>query len=69
MGHKVEAAALKVNANNQGYWIRGDVKINSIPANLDYRKPRDTDDAEVRLHGHARRGRARQARLRHGGRC
>ena len=49
MGHKVEAAALKVNANNQGYWIRGDVKINSIPANLDYRKPRDTDDAEVRL--------------------
>ncbi len=49
MGHKVEAAALKVNANNQGYWIRGDVKINSIPANIDYRKPRDTSDAEVRL--------------------
>ncbi|MGE0036129.1 MAG: DUF3971 domain-containing protein [Xanthobacteraceae bacterium] len=49
MGHKVEAATLKVNANNQGYWIRGDVKINGIPANLDYRKPRDTDDAEVRL--------------------
>ena len=49
MGHKVEAAALKVNANNQGYWIRGDVKINGIQGNLDYRKPRDTDDAEVRL--------------------
>ena len=49
MGHKVEAAALKVNANNQGYWIRGDVKINSIPANLDYRKPRDNGDAEIRL--------------------
>jgi hypothetical protein len=49
MGHKVEAAALKVNANNHGYWIRGDVKINGVAANLDYRKPRDTNDAEVRL--------------------
>ena len=49
MGHKIEAAALKVNANNHGYWIRGDVKINSIPANLDYRKPRDNSDAEIRL--------------------
>ncbi len=49
MGHKIEAAALKVNANNHGYWIRGDVKINSIPANLDYRKPRDDSDAEIRL--------------------
>ena len=64
MGHKVEAAALKVNANNQGYWISGDVKINSIPANLDYRKPRDNSDAEVRAAGDARRGRSRQARLR-----
>ena len=49
MGHKVEAALLKVNANNHGYWIRGDVKINGMPANLDYRKPRDANDAEVRL--------------------
>ena len=49
MGHKVEAAALKVNANNQGYWISGDVKINGIPAKLDYRKPRDDSDAEVRV--------------------
>ena len=49
MGHKVEAAALKVNANSQGFWIRGDVKINSIPANLDYRKPHDIGDAEIRL--------------------
>lgn len=49
MGHKVEAATLKVNANNQGYWIRGDVKVNGIPANLDYRKPRDNSDAEIRL--------------------
>src|SRR5262249_3869007 len=48
MGQKVEAAVLKVNANNQGYWIRGDVKINGVPAALDYRKPRD-GDAHVRV--------------------
>ena len=48
MGHKVEAALLKVSANNLGQWIRGDVKINGIPAALDYRKPRD-GDADIRL--------------------
>jgi hypothetical protein len=49
MGQKVEAALLKVTANNVGHWIRGDVKINGVAAALDYRKPRD-GDAEVRLH-------------------
>ncbi len=48
MSHKVEAALLKVTANNQGYWIRGDVKLNGVPAALDYRKPRD-GDADVRV--------------------
>src|SRR5437764_10500545 len=48
MGQKVEAAVLKVSANNNGYWIRGDVKLNGVPAMLDYRKPRD-GDADVRL--------------------
>ena len=48
MGQKVEAALLKVSANNQGHWIRGDVKLNGVPANLDYRKPRD-GDADVRV--------------------
>ena len=48
MGQKVEAALLKVSANNQGHWIRGDVKINGVPAALDYRKPRD-GDADVRV--------------------
>jgi hypothetical protein len=48
MGQKVEAALLKVSANNQGHWIRGDVKLNGVPANLDYRKPRDAD-ADVRV--------------------
>ena len=48
MAQKVETALLKVSANNQGYWIRGDVKINGVPAALDYRKPRDAD-ADVRI--------------------
>lgn len=49
MGQKIEASNLRVSANNQGYYIRGDVKINGIPAALDYRKPRGTADAEVRI--------------------
>jgi Protein of unknown function len=48
MGQKIEAALLKVNANNQGHWIRGDVKINGVAAALDYRKPRE-GDADVRI--------------------
>ncbi|HEY6995006.1 MAG TPA: DUF3971 domain-containing protein [Xanthobacteraceae bacterium] len=48
MGQKIEAALLKVSANNQGHWIRGDVKISGVPAALDYRKPRD-GDADVRI--------------------
>lgn len=49
MGQKVEAATLRATANNQGYQIRGDVKINGVPAALDYRKPRGDADAEVRV--------------------
>ncbi len=48
MGQKVEAALLKVSANNLGHWIRGDVKINGVPSALDYRKPRD-GDAGIRV--------------------
>jgi len=48
MGQKVEAALLKVSANNMGHWIRGDVKINGVPSMLDYRKPRD-GDADIRV--------------------
>jgi hypothetical protein len=49
MGQKVEAAALRVRADNQGYTLRGDVKINGIPALLEYKKSRDQSDAEVRV--------------------
>jgi hypothetical protein len=48
MNQKLEANALKVVANNAGYQVKGDVKINGQPASLDYRKPND-GDADIRL--------------------
>ncbi|HLZ03340.1 MAG TPA: DUF3971 domain-containing protein [Bradyrhizobium sp.] len=48
MGQKLEANTLKIVADNQGYQVKGDVKINGQAASLDYRKPAD-GDADVRL--------------------
>lgn len=48
MNQKLEANTLKVIANNQGYQIKGDVKINGQPASLDYRKQND-GDADIKL--------------------
>src|SRR6185437_13407141 len=48
MNQKLEANTLKVVANNQGYQVKGDVKINGQPAQLDYRKPTD-GDADIKL--------------------
>ncbi len=48
MNQKLEANALKVVANNAGYQVKGDVKINGQPASLDYRKPND-GDADIKL--------------------
>jgi hypothetical protein len=48
MNQKLEANALKVVANNQGYQVKGDVKINGQAASLDYRKPSD-GDADIKL--------------------
>jgi Protein of unknown function/AsmA-like C-terminal region len=48
MNQKVEANSLKIVANNQGYQVKGDVKINGQPASLDYRKPND-GDADIKL--------------------
>jgi hypothetical protein len=48
MGQKLEANALKIVASNQGYQVKGDVKINGQPASLDYRKPAD-GDADIKL--------------------
>lgn len=49
LGQKLEADKLKVLADNQGYQIRGDVRIAGIPASIDYRKPRAAQDAEIKL--------------------
>ncbi|MBJ7404434.1 MAG: hypothetical protein JHD07_14525 [Bradyrhizobium sp.] len=48
MNQKLEANNLKIAANNQGYQVKGDVKINGQAAVLDYRKPAE-GDADVRL--------------------
>jgi hypothetical protein len=48
MSQKLEASGLKVVANNAGYQVKGDVKINGQPATLDYRKPAD-GDADIKL--------------------
>jgi hypothetical protein len=48
MNQKLEANALKVVANNAGYQVKGDVKINGQPASLDYRKPAE-GDADIKL--------------------
>jgi hypothetical protein len=48
MNQKLEANTLKVIANNQGYQVKGDVKINGQQAALDYRKPAE-GDADIKL--------------------
>ncbi len=48
LGEKVEASTLRVTASDDGYEIKGDVKINGTPATLSLLK-RNTGDAQVRL--------------------
>jgi hypothetical protein len=48
MNQKLEASTLKVVADNQGYRVKGDVKIGGQPASVDYRKVSD-GDADLRL--------------------
>ena len=48
MNQKLEANTLKVVANNAGYQVKGDVKINGQAASLDYRKPTE-GDADIKL--------------------
>jgi hypothetical protein len=49
MSQRVEAQTLRITANNQGYQVKGDVRIGGIPAAVEYRKGRGDGDAEVRL--------------------
>ena len=51
MGQKVESADLKVSANNQGFALKGDVKIGGTPASLEYRRLRGDDMADVHIAG------------------
>src|SRR5215218_9008796 len=48
MNQKLEANTLKVVANNAGFQVRGDVKINGQSATLDYRKPAE-GEADIKL--------------------
>jgi hypothetical protein len=48
MNQKLEANTLKILASNQGYQVKGDVKINGQAATLDYRKPAE-GDADIKL--------------------
>jgi hypothetical protein len=48
MNQKLESNALKVIANNAGYQVKGEVKINGQSASLDYRKPNE-GDADIKL--------------------
>ena len=48
-GHKAEAQALRVTANNNIYEIKGDVRVAGAPAYVEYRKLKGEPDAEVRL--------------------
>jgi hypothetical protein len=48
-GQRVEATSLKLQANTQGFFTRGEVKIGGLPATVDYRKPSGDGDAEVRI--------------------
>jgi len=48
MNQKLEANTLKLVADNQGYRVKGDVKIAGQPASVDYHKGAD-GDADIRL--------------------
>ena len=48
MNQKLESNTLKLVANNGGFQVKGDVKINGQPASLDYRKANE-GDADIRL--------------------
>jgi hypothetical protein len=51
MGQRLDAAALRVTANPQGFQFKGDVKIAGAPANLEYHQTRDTGEADIKLQG------------------
>jgi hypothetical protein len=51
MSQKVEAQTLRASANNQGYQIKGDMRIGGVPAAVELRRGAGEPDAEVRMTG------------------
>jgi hypothetical protein len=49
MSQRVEAQMLRITANAQGYFAKGDVRIGGMPAAIEYRRTRGESEAEVRL--------------------
>ena len=49
LGQKVEANTLKATASNAGYQIAGDVKINGVPAKVEFGKAAGAPDTELHL--------------------
>jgi hypothetical protein len=49
MSQKVEAQTLHATANNQGYQVKGDVRIGGTPAAVELRRSTDDGEPEVRL--------------------
>ncbi len=48
LDRKVEATTLRVNASNEGYQVKGDVKVNGTPATVSLKKKKDSD-AQLQL--------------------
>jgi hypothetical protein len=51
MSQRIEAQTLRVAATNQGYQVKGDVRIGGMAAAIDYRKVTSEPDAQFRLQG------------------
>src|SRR5258706_15193212 len=51
MSQKVEAQTLRATANNQGYQVKGDMRIGGTPASVELRRGAREPGAEVRMTG------------------
>ncbi len=49
MSQRIEAPSLRITANNDGYQVKGDVRIGGMLAAIDYRKLTNEPDAQFRL--------------------
>src|SRR6185437_5487250 len=49
MGQKVEASTLRVIADNQGYRVKGGVKVNGMPGTLDFHKTKCNQYSNLKL--------------------